>query len=115
MPVPQTMSHIEMTAPGGPEVRPVIEFSPAEEIARLWKGGDPAAIDQARIPAHVIKVQMCAEDGVDASCRKARSRQIREECSLQIAEHIVLTLAIGADAGVDHYALPARSQHEGLE
>ena len=93
----------------------MIEFGPPEQIARLWKSGHPVAIDQARIPTHMVKVQMCAEDGVDLPGREARSRQIRQERRLHIAEHIVLTLAIGADAGIDHHALPARAQHEGLE
>ena len=65
--------------------------------------------------ARMIEMQMGAQDGIDAFRRETRCRQVLEECRLEVAENIVLALAIRPDAGIDHHALATGAQHEGLE
>ena len=40
---------------------PVLELTPACEVARIWERGHPAAIVQTRVPTNMIDVQVRAE------------------------------------------------------
>ena len=108
------MVHVMITA-GVAQMRPVLPLAPPEEVSRLGKGRYPFAIDQARVPAHVIEVQMRAQHIGDLLCRKAGAAQVLQEGALQVAEHVELPLPVVADAGVDHGRAALRAQHEALE
>ena len=47
------------------EFRPETEFRFGENVARVWEGRNPAAIDQFRIPADMIGVQMGTHNKID--------------------------------------------------
>src|SRR5262245_35034766 len=53
-----------------------------EDVLRIWKRGDPAAIAQSRIPPDVVPVQMCAHDVVhilriDTCLAQARQKGVQ--------------------------------------
>src|SRR5579863_3538130 len=108
------MIHV-MVAAGVAQVLPVLPFAPPEEVSRLGKGGHPSTVDEPRIPAHVIEMQMRAQHIGDLPGREARAAQILEKGVLHVAEHVEFTLPVVADAGVDHHGTALRAQHEALE
>src|SRR5262249_43696779 len=91
------------------------EFLFAEQVAGLGKGRHPTAVHQAGVPADVIKMQVCAQYGVDAVWRETGRREVFQEGGLDVAEHVVFPLSVRSDARVYHDVPPARAQHEGLE
>ena len=44
---------------------PMFVFCFANEVARIFEGWDPDAIDQASIPTNMINVEMSSHDGVE--------------------------------------------------
>src|SRR5262245_25721484 len=53
-----------------------------EDVPRIWKRGDPAAIAQSRIPPDVVPVQMCTHDVVhipriDTGLTQARQKGVQ--------------------------------------
>ena len=96
-----------VVAAGFAQVLPVVVFLPAEEIARLREGRHPLSVDLARVPPHVVEVQVRTHHGVDACGREPGRREVLEKRRLHVAEHGVFALPVVADAGVDHHALVA--------
>ena len=47
-------------------VLPELELDPAEQVAGLGERRAPTAVDQPRVPADVVDVEVGADDGVDA-------------------------------------------------
>ena len=60
-------------------VVPVAPFLLRDQIARVRKRRHPASIDEHRVPADVIDMQMRAQHGVDRFARIAGRREIRQE------------------------------------
>ncbi len=102
-------------AAGALQVLPVIPLLAAEVVARLRESGNPLAVDQLRVPADMIEVQMRAQHAADGFRGKARSGEVLQEARLQVAEDIVLALPVRPDAGIDHDAPAPGAQHERLE
>src|SRR6478735_7860870 len=97
------------------EMLPVFEFAAAEQVARLREGRYPLAIDQARVPSHMVEMQVRAQHVGDFFVRESGLGQILEKSGLHVGEHRELTLPVVADAGVDHGHAALRAQHETLE
>ncbi len=93
----------------------MVPFLLTEVVARLRKRRHPFAIHQARIPADMVEVQVSAQHPGDRGRRKPGGREVLEKRRLQVAEHVVFTLPVGTDTGVDHDVAAARAQHERLE
>ena len=96
-------------------LRPVFPLGAAEEIAGALEGGRPAAVHEARVPAHVVDVQVRAHDGVDRRHGVPRVGEVLEEAALEpvpvrIGAHLVV-----ADAGVDEDAAALRLDDQPLD
>src|SRR5262249_44600864 len=61
---------------------PMRIFDTAHQISRLWKGRDPTAVDQHRVPPDMIDVQMRAHHGVDRLARIAGKGEIAQKTGL---------------------------------
>src|SRR5438105_2124403 len=81
---------------------PVCEFDAAHQVARVWEGRDPPTLDQHRVPADVIDVEVRANDRVDRLAGIACRRQIAEKARLQpVPGRDAPVLLVVAEAGVD--------------
>ena len=84
-----------------PRRAPVRPLRPAKEIARPGEGRDPAAVDQHRVPADVIDVEMGADDEVERLARETRPREVLEKRTVELVPERVRPGLVVADAGVD--------------
>src|SRR5262249_46548148 len=96
---------------------PVPQLAPADQVARVGEGRDPAAVEQARIPADVIDVQVGAEHEVDRLRPDAGLRETFEEPAPVAAGKVrnegpLLALT---DAGIDQDRSARCMEHEGLD
>src|SRR5882757_10137074 len=87
-----------VVAAGLAQMTPVVELCLSEQVARLWEGRHPLAIHQPRVPTHMIEMQVSTKHGGNAGRREAGGCHVLEKCRFDIAEDVVLALAIGADA-----------------
>jgi len=67
-------------------LRPVLDISSSEQIARTGEGRDPYSVDQTRVPTHVIDVQVSADDHVDRVRVEPGRSQVREERPVLVIE-----------------------------
>ncbi len=95
---------------------PELELRAHHDVLGLREGGHPLAIDQARVPAHVVHVQMRAEHVVHLLRRHAGGAEIVEIGALTPVpgRHLVALLVI-ADAGVDDHRMLRGLHHVGLD
>jgi hypothetical protein len=95
---------------------PVRQFTLGEHILGLREGGNPAAILQARVPSHVIDVQMRAHDVVDVIQGEAGGRQaLFIAVAVQHVPHRALrSRLVIADAGIDHDGVLGRLHNVAL-
>ena len=98
-------------------VLPVPQLEPADQVARVREGRDPAAVEQARIPADVIDVQVGAEHEVDRLRLDTGLGETFEEPALVTAVKVrnegpLLALA---DAGIDQDRSARCTEHKGLD
>src|SRR5712691_4989638 len=63
---------------------PVLPFRTGYQIARPWKRRYPLLLDQAGVPAHMIRMQMSADDGINTLRRISRFSELREEWPLSL-------------------------------
>ena len=92
--------------------RPVRELDAAEQVARVRKGRQPAAIDEARVPADVVDVQVRAQHRVDRLRREARGCHLVEKRTVQLIPHRDGARLVVADAGIDDDAPAFGLDHE---
>ncbi len=92
-------------------------LGPAEQVAGVGEGRlELAGLGVlVGVPADVVEVQVRAHHGIDILAADAEAFEVLEEPFGQIAEHIEVALAPGADAGVDHDHPARRLHHEALE
>jgi hypothetical protein len=62
---------------------PMREFDAAHEVTRLGEGRDPVTLDEHRVPADVIDMEVRADDRVDRLPCIAGRRQISEKARLE--------------------------------
>ena len=78
------------------------ELDAAHQVTRLREGRDPAALDQHRVPANVIDMEVRADDRVDRLAGIACRRQIGEKTRLEpVPGRDAPVLLVVAEAGVD--------------
>src|SRR5262245_6055649 len=88
----------------------------AEEIARVRESGQPLAVDQPGVPAHVVDVQVRAQHGIDRLGRKTGRRQIVKEAALPIIpSRYTALLFVIAETGVDDDPPPRRFDDKGVD
>src|SRR6266481_7032941 len=81
---------------------PMRIFYSADQVARVRKGRDPPAVDQHRVPADVIDVEMRADHRVDRLARIAGGGEIREEARLELVPgRYPPVLLVVAETGID--------------
>src|SRR6266550_3133667 len=91
-------------------------FDPADQVAGIRKGRDPTAIDQHRVPADVIDVEMRADHRVDRLARMAGGGEIREKPRLELVPgRYPPVLLVVAETGIDDYAAAPRLATLGLD
>jgi hypothetical protein len=82
--------------------RPMRVFDSAHQVAGIRKGRDPPAVDQHRVPADVIDVEMRADHRVDRLARIAGDGEIREKARLQLVPgRYPPVLLVVAETGID--------------
>jgi hypothetical protein len=83
---------------------PRLVLGPAEQVAGVREGRPERAGRRVLVgvPADVVEVQVGAHHRVDLSTRDAEALEILEEALGQVAEHVEVALAPGADARIDH-------------
>ena len=91
---------------------PIFELVPFEQIAGVGEGRHPLAVDQHRVPADMIDMEMGAEHDIEAFAREARAFEVLEEGGLEVRHHLHCALLVIADAGVDHDPLRRRVDDE---
>jgi hypothetical protein len=62
------------------------DLSRAEQVTRAGERRRPAAVDQVRVPADVIDVQVGAHDRVDALRGETSGGEVREERPMLVVE-----------------------------
>jgi hypothetical protein len=97
-------------------IPPILVLGLAEHIARIGEGRRPLAVDQPRVPADMIDMQMRTQHGVDAVGRKSRGGQGFEERAFPVipGRHIAAFLVI-AEAGIDHDPARGRLHHQRMD
>src|SRR5436305_1074510 len=88
-------------------------FAP-DKIASLGKRGYPAAIDEHRVPTHMVNMEMSTQHEVDRIARKSTLFQIGEKGGLQHAPAREIARLIVADASIDDDSLAARFDYQGM-
>jgi hypothetical protein len=99
-----------------PLVLPEGELTAADQIARVRESGDPAAVVGARVPPHVVQVQMRTHDEVD---RLGADPDPREAVEVAVAAAMIPFRDQGpclllADAGIDEDRQVRCMEHERL-
>src|SRR5208282_4649842 len=97
------------------KVRPVVPFGAADQVPRVGECRHPVAVLEHRVPAHVVDVQMRADDAIDVVARVTGLFEVAQERQLQIAPCRVGTNLLIADAGVDDDALALRLDHQRVD
>ena len=86
-----------------------------EQVAGLREGGAPGPVDQARVPAHVIHVQVRADHRVDALGREAERVKIFQEGPLAPVPGGDGALLVVSHAGVHQDAAVAALDDERVD
>ena len=80
---------------------PVLELGLCEQVAPAREGRHPLAVDERRVPAHVVDVQVRAHHRVDRVSGKACRLEVGEEREVQLVPPGVRSGLVVADARVD--------------
>ena len=96
-------------------VVPVLELGRHEQIAGVRERRHPLAVDEPRVPAHVVDVQVGAHDDVDRVGREAGGHHVVEERQLQLVPPGVGPGLVVADARVDGDARAVDVDDEALD
>ncbi len=83
-------------------VAPMRELDPAHQIAGLRKGRSPFPVNQHRVPADMVDMQMGAQHRVDRLAREPGRRQVGEKRPLEVVPgRDAAVLLVVAEAGID--------------
>jgi hypothetical protein len=94
---------------------PVLPFLSTHDVPRVREGGHPLAVDQHRVPADVIEVEVGADHGVDLFAREAGGGEVVEERRVEGQRFHAGDLAVVADARVDDDLAVAGGDAEGVD
>src|SRR5947209_2104285 len=91
---------------------PVLVFLAAPEVPCIRKCRHPAPLDEMRVPADMIDMQVCADDGVDCLGSKTARGNVCEKRRLQIIPpRNAAALLVVAETRIDNDA-PARRLYQ---
>jgi hypothetical protein len=95
---------------------PVFEVEPRHEIAGAGERGHPVAVDQLRVPADVIDVEVRADHIVDFIGREIERGQMCDERRVEVVEvgHRRTEVLAVTDARVDDDAQAVDRDEQGL-
>jgi hypothetical protein len=100
----------------GVEVAPVVVLALCHDVLGIRKCRDPAAIDQARVPADMVPVQVRAHNVIDFFRLHPEPRQIVDERGAHAVElRPARAFLVVADAGVDQDRVPAGAHDEAVK
>ncbi len=91
---------------------PVVPLRLGKEVVGVLEGGHPAVIDQARVPAHVIDVQVGAHHLVHPLKGEAGGGEVVEKTPLHPVPSRIGALLAVADAGVHHQGFATRLNNQ---
>ena len=94
---------------------PVPVLGPGDAVAALRERRLPLAVDERRVPADVVDVEVRAHHGVDRQRIEPGLAEAVEERQLQVVPRRDVALLVVADARVDHDRLAAGLDDEGLD
>src|SRR6266446_1783908 len=93
-------------------LRPVLPFRTGHEIACPRERRHPLPLNQACVPAHMVRMQMRADDGIKALGRIPCRSELREEWTLPFMPGGNAPFFIIPNARVHHNTLIGDFQHQ---
>ena len=98
------------------EILPMVVFAPGHHVFGVGEGGDPAAVNEARVPADMVPVQMGAHDKIDLFRLDPDPREVVGERGAHAVElRPRRPLLVVADAGIDEDRMAAGAHHKTVE
>src|SRR5713226_9477795 len=98
------------------EILPMVVFALGHDVFGVGEGGDPAAVDQPRVPADMVPVQMRAHDEVDLFRLYPEPAEVVDERALHAVElRPRRAFLVVADARIDEDRMTPRAHHEAVK